>query len=84
MLYLFKIQTTTRFLGLLPFVLWLSTVNSSAQTPGPHVMISVVGPSEVGIQIDLGTPSNSWSFRNAYAGTLDLGKRIENVQARPQ
>ena len=46
-------------------------------------MISVIGPSEVGVRIDyLGTPSNSWSFRNAYAGTLDLGKRIENVQAR--
>jgi len=45
-------------------------------------MISVIGPSEVGVQIDLGTPSNSWSFRNAYAGALDLAKRIENVQAR--
>lgn len=45
------------------------------------VKISVSSPGEIHIRIDVRAPRQAWSFRNAYAGMLGLGERIEQFRA---
>ena len=45
------------------------------------VKISVSSPAEIRIRIDMRAPRRAWSFRNAYAGVLGLGERIEQFRA---
>jgi hypothetical protein len=43
--------------------------------------ISVYSPGKVQIWIDTLAPRGEWSFRNAYAGVVGLGERIEQFRA---
>jgi hypothetical protein len=45
------------------------------------VKISVSSPTDIHIRIDVRVPRRAWSFRNAYAGVLGLGERIEQFRA---
>ena len=54
----------------------------TAQTTPVKVRISFLSSTAVGIQINLNEPADSWSFRNAVAGALGLGERVEQFQAK--
>jgi len=57
-------------------------VNARQQSPKrPNVTISIVNNSTLRVQIKLSSPEARWSFRNAFAGALGLGERIEQFQA---
>lgn len=56
----------------------LASTDTKAQT---RVKISVSTPNEVVVQAVSPTPLRSWSFRNAYAGSLGLAERIEQFEA---
>jgi predicted metalloprotease with PDZ domain len=55
-------------------------VSTAGQTT-PHLTITVVPPNEIQVEIRTSSPTNRWSFRNAIAGTIGLGERIENFEA---
>lgn len=74
-------KSPARLLGLLALTLFLCVTNSQAESPTARVTASIVGPSLIRIQIEFSSPANTWSFRNAYAGALGLGDRIEQFQA---
>ena len=63
------------------FLVSLFAPTTSAQTAKSRVIVSLRTAPEVRISIELNTPANSWSFKNAYAGVLGLGDRIERFQA---
>ena len=46
-----------------------------------RVMIAIANPGQIKVDAELSTPVDSWSFRNAYAGVLDIAKRIEDFRA---
>ena len=46
-----------------------------------RVTISTPIPGEIRVDAELSSPTRSWSFRNAYAGVLGLGERIEDFRA---
>jgi hypothetical protein len=46
-----------------------------------EVKISVASPAEVKIRIETIMLGREWSFRNAYAGVLGLGQRIQQFHA---
>jgi predicted metalloprotease with PDZ domain len=47
----------------------------------PLVKISIEKTSEITIEAEMPQPSREWSFRNAYAGALNLADRIDNFEA---
>src|ERR1044071_4068770 len=51
------------------------------QSSNSRVFVTIRNPPEVLVSIDLSTPTDSWSFRNSYAGALGLGDRIRQFQA---
>jgi predicted metalloprotease with PDZ domain len=62
-------------------LLCLSVAPASGQSSSSRVFVTIRNPPEVVVSIDLSTATNSWSFRNSYAGTLGLGDRIREFQA---
>ncbi|HSL53630.1 MAG TPA: hypothetical protein VK868_04510, partial [Pyrinomonadaceae bacterium] len=46
-----------------------------------RVTISISDPGQIKVDAELSTPMRSWSFRNAYAGVLDIAERIEDFRA---
>jgi len=57
--------------------LWcVSAALASGQSTRSKVTLKIRNPPEVSVSIELATPTNSWSFRNSYAGALGLGDRI--------
>jgi hypothetical protein len=53
-----------------------------AQADGGHLVTVNVSPSgEVRIEAHSLTTSDSWSFRNAYAGILGIAERVEDFRA---
>ena len=52
-----------------------------AQPTKPRVIVTLRNAPKVRISMELGTPASSWSFRNAYAGALGLGDRIDRFEA---
>jgi len=63
------------------FLFCLSVTPASGQSSGSKVVVTIRTPPEVFVSIELATPTNSWSFRNSYAGALGLGDRIRGFQA---
>ena len=58
----------------------LRSIVEAAQTQ-QQVKISVSTQSVIQVEIDSLNDSRTWSFRNAYAGALGLGDRIQKFQA---
>jgi hypothetical protein len=52
-----------------------------AQPTRSVVKITLTENSEVHIQIKVRSPSDTWSFLNAYAGVLSLGDRVKQFEA---
>jgi predicted metalloprotease with PDZ domain len=76
----------TRLLGfsfLILFWPWLIVFGSghTARAESPLVQIRVLGlsPARVRVEADLSVAGRIFSFRNAYAGVVGLGQRIQNV-----
>ena len=59
----------------------LSQVGVLGQSTRSKAVLTIRNPPEVLVSIESETPSNSWSFRNSYAGALGLGDRIREFQA---
>ncbi|HEV8136587.1 MAG TPA: hypothetical protein VGP85_18040 [Pyrinomonadaceae bacterium] len=59
------------------------TRNYSAeqQSSKARVTLSLRSPSVIRVSIELATPTDTWSFRNSYAGALGLGDRVDHFQA---
>ena len=64
---------------LLIFLLILSSAHVVAAQS--RVVISISDPAQIKIEAELSTPTDSWSFRNAYAGVLGIAERIEDFRA---
>src|SRR6185295_7461746 len=62
-------------------LLCLSVAPASGQSANSRVFVTIRNPPEVLVSIELSTPTNSWSFRNSYAGALGLGDRIREFRA---
>ena len=62
-------------------ILFLCHAGSQAQTPTSLARISITNKSEIGVEIRLATPADSWSFRNVIAGALGLGERVQQFRA---
>jgi hypothetical protein len=75
-----KTQCIVR-LGLLAIFVCLTFLSVDAQVRS-RVRISVSSPSEIRIEAELGAPTRSWSFRNAYAGVLGIAERVEDFRAQ--
>ena len=58
----------------------LSAGLALSQSSRSKVKITI-HPPDVLISIELATPTNSWPFRNSYAGALGLGDRVGQFQA---
>src|SRR6476660_8856964 len=71
-----------RLIALVMLGLYAAVVNARQPSPKrPSVTISIVNNSTLRVQIELSSPGNRWSFRNAFAGALGLGERMEQFQA---
>ena len=70
-----KTQFRLTVLGLCVIVFGVSGIVAQ------DVKITVSSPAEVKIRIESISPGNDWSFRNAYAGVLGLGQRVEQFHA---
>src|SRR5688572_32209522 len=58
-----------------------TTLFRSTKHVRSHVRLSVSSPADIAIRLDLPAPRRAWSFRNAYAGVLGLGQRIDQFRA---
>jgi hypothetical protein len=85
MLYpLSKPASLFRFKLIWLILLTLGVFATNAQSQSgkrSSITVSIMGNSTVRVQIDLASSGDSWSFRNAFAGALGLGERIERFQA---
>ena len=70
-----------RFLGF--SIILLSATAGSAQAQALKAKVSIVpsSPAEIRVQAESAIPAQSWSFRNAFAGVLGLGDRVERFDA---
>jgi hypothetical protein len=66
-----------KIVAAITFVLWSVTVHANA----PAEITVSVAPSAVKVEAELVTPTHSWSFRNAYAGSLGFAERITDFRA---
>jgi len=57
-----------------------SSVAGNCTTLKPIIKISIEKPSDLTIEAEMPQPVREWSFRNAYAGALNLGERIDNFE----
>ena len=55
--------------------------SAEQQSSNARVTFTLRSPSEVRVSIELATPTDTWSFRNSYAGALGLGDRVDHFQA---
>ncbi len=60
----------------------LLLVSANIVTAQSRVVVSVDNPAQIKVEAELSTPTNSWSFRNAYAGVLGIAERIEDFRAK--
>lgn len=66
--------------SLLLFLLLLSLpATSRAQVTEARISVVSLSPPRVRVEGRLNTETTTWSFRNAYAGLLGLGERIERL-----
>ena len=70
-----------RILGFSGFLVSATFVNVQGRSLKASVTIASSLPAEIRIQVDSDTAAREWSFRNAYAGVLALGERIERFEA---
>ena len=70
-----------RIVGFSGFLVSATFANVQGHTLRAKVTIASSRPAEIRIQIDSDTAAQEWSFRNAYAGVLTLGERIERFEA---
>jgi len=69
-----------RILGFSGFLVSATFVNVQGQNLKARLTIASSHP-EIRIEVDSDTAAQAWSFRNAYAGVLALGERIERFEA---
>ncbi len=49
------------------------------QSVEARLKLEMSSPEKISVEVE-GPPTNSWSFRNSYAGMLNLGRRIGNFE----
>lgn len=54
-------------------------LTAKAQSVNARISIESLAPPRVRIEAELAKGTKVWSFRNAYAGMIGLGERIENL-----
>jgi len=69
------------FAGEIIFLLLCLFVLNGSTNANTRVTISLLSPGHVAVRADLDSPSNSWSFRNAYAGVLGIAERADDFRA---
>jgi hypothetical protein len=63
------------------FLLFLTAAPTLGQSFTTRITLTIRNPPEVLISIELAKPTDTWSFRNSYAGALGLGDRVGQFQA---
>lgn len=63
-------------------VILIASASVSGQTLASTVKVSVSATDLARIDLHFARPVKSWSFLNAYGGTIDLGSRILDPEAR--
>lgn len=61
-------------------LLCFATGEAHGNTPS-RIKVSIPELGQIKIEAELSSPTRSWSFRNAYAGSLGLAERVEEFQA---
>lgn len=75
-------RALARVLFLTSVVVLLAQFNlhaAQAQTMEAHITVLSLSPARVRVEGKRAVATQSWSFRNAYAGLIGLGERIENL-----
>jgi predicted metalloprotease with PDZ domain len=67
------------FLGCALFLMMFTSLEAKAQTVSARISVVSLAPPRVRIEAEQTNGSKVWSFRNAYAGLIGLGERIENL-----
>ncbi|MGB9181499.1 MAG: hypothetical protein WCB68_19880 [Pyrinomonadaceae bacterium] len=65
-------------------LLLLFTGKADGQTQSARITLLSTSPARVRVEGASATGEKVWSFRNAYAGILGLGERIESLSLRDQ
>jgi predicted metalloprotease with PDZ domain len=55
------------------------TIPTGAATTEASIAVVSISPPRVKIEGSRGTATKAWSFRNSYAGIMNLGERVENL-----
>jgi hypothetical protein len=61
------------------FMTFTSVLATKAQSVNVRISVVSLAPPRVRIEAEHGNGTKVWSFRNAYAGIIGLGERIENL-----
>ncbi len=61
--------------------LLIGVAGAHSQTTKVEISVTSLSPARIRIHAELPAAANALSFRNAYAGILGLGERIENLEA---
>ena len=61
------------------FFIMCMGVETKAQPVNARISVVSLAPPRVRVEAELANGTKVWSFRNAYAGMLGLGERIENL-----
>lgn len=61
------------------FLMSFTSPEAKAQTVNARISVVSLAPPRVRIEAEQANGTKVWSFRNAYAGMIGLGERIENL-----
>ena len=60
----------------------LACVTARAESLKAHITVTSLAPARVKVEGERSMATRAWSFRNIYAGVMNLGERIENLALR--
>lgn len=78
-----QIKRLRLLLAILGFLIFPATEDVHAQSLKVRVIVTSLSPARVLVEAE-GPPTDTWSFRNIYAGIQKLGYRVENLKAVSQ
>jgi predicted metalloprotease with PDZ domain len=60
-------------------LMWFTSLEAKAQSVNARISVVSLTPPRVSVEAEPAKGTKVWSFRNAYAGVVGLGERIENL-----
>jgi predicted metalloprotease with PDZ domain len=78
-----KVIRLTQFLFILGFLVFPASNDICGQTPTVRIVVSSAPPARAMVEAQ-GPETDTWSFRNIYAGIGNLGARVENFKVHAE